>query len=158
MSLEQITEGPRARVAKGSNLGATVKFDFGADGVVFVDGNADTVSNEDNDAGCTIGIKMAEPGREVVVAIGDGTYLMLNSEIVTAVAEGLKLTIVVFDNHGYQCIKDLAWVCGVPQFGNELRFRDGKTGRHLKLTTLDALPRDAVRGWLRTAAELARAR
>ena len=42
--------------------------------------------------------------------IGDGTYLMLNSEIVTAVAEGIKLTIVVFDNHGYQCIKDLAWV------------------------------------------------
>ncbi len=76
-----------------------------------------------------IGIKMAEPAREVVVAIGDGTYLMLNSEIVTAVAEGIKLTIVVFDNHGYQCIKDLAWNCGVPQFGNELRFRDGKSGR-----------------------------
>ncbi len=76
-----------------------------------------------------IGVAMAEPGREVVVAIGDGTYLMLNSEIVTAVAEGLKITIIVFDNHGYQCIKDLAWNCGVPQFGNELRFRDGKTGR-----------------------------
>ena len=76
-----------------------------------------------------IGIKMAEPAREVVVAIGDGTYLMLNSEIVTAVAEGIKLTIVVFDNHGYQCIKDLAWACGVPQFGNELRFRESGTGR-----------------------------
>lgn len=76
-----------------------------------------------------IGIKMAEPEREVVVAIGDGTYLMLNAEIVTAVAEGIKLTIVVFDNHGYQCIKDLAWNCGVPQFGNELRFRDEKSGR-----------------------------
>ncbi len=76
-----------------------------------------------------IGIKMAEPEREVVVAIGDGTYLMLNAEIVTAVAEGIKLTIVVFDNHGYQCIKDLAWNCGVPQFGNELRFRDEQSGR-----------------------------
>jgi 3D-(3,5/4)-trihydroxycyclohexane-1,2-dione acylhydrolase (decyclizing) len=76
-----------------------------------------------------IGVKMAEPAREVVVAIGDGTYLMLNSEIVTAVGEGIKLTIVVFDNHGYQCIKDLAWNCGVPQFGNELRFRDSGTGR-----------------------------
>ena len=76
-----------------------------------------------------IGIKLAEPDREVVVAIGDGTYLMLNSEIVTAVAEGIKLTIVVFDNHGYQCIKDLAWACGVPQFGNELRFREASTGR-----------------------------
>jgi 3D-(3,5/4)-trihydroxycyclohexane-1,2-dione acylhydrolase (decyclizing) len=76
-----------------------------------------------------IGIKMAEPSREVVVAIGDGTYLMLNSEIVTAVAEGIRITIVVFDNHGYQCIKDLAWASGVPQFGNELRFREASTGR-----------------------------
>ncbi len=76
-----------------------------------------------------MGVKMAEPEREVVVAIGDGTYLMLNSEIVTAVAEGIKITIVVFDNHGYQCIKDLAWSCGIPQFGNELRFRESATGR-----------------------------
>jgi len=76
-----------------------------------------------------IGVRMAEPEREVVVAIGDGTYLMLNSEIVTAVGEGLKMTIVVFDNHGYQCIKDLAWNVGVPQFGNELRFRETGTGR-----------------------------
>jgi 3D-(3,5/4)-trihydroxycyclohexane-1,2-dione acylhydrolase (decyclizing) len=76
-----------------------------------------------------IGVKMAEPEREVIVAIGDGTYLMLNSEIVTAVAEGLAITVVVFDNHGYQCIKDLAWNVGVPQFGNELRFRESSTGR-----------------------------
>jgi 3D-(3,5/4)-trihydroxycyclohexane-1,2-dione acylhydrolase (decyclizing) len=76
-----------------------------------------------------MGVKLAEPEREVVVAIGDGTYLMLNSEIVTAVAEGIKMTVVVFDNHGYQCIKDLAWNCGIPQFGNELRFRDKVTGR-----------------------------
>ena len=77
-----------------------------------------------------IGIKMAEPEREVVVAIGDGTYLMLNSEIVTAVAEGVRITVVVFDNHGYQCIKDLAANCGTTtQFGNELRFREAATGR-----------------------------
>ena len=76
-----------------------------------------------------IGVKMAEPEREVLVAIGDGTYLMLNSEIVTAVAEGIKITVVVFDNHGYQCIKDLALSVGVPQFGNELRFREAGTGR-----------------------------
>ena len=76
-----------------------------------------------------IGVKMAEPEREVVVAIGDGTYLMLNSEIVTAIGEGIRITIVVFDNHGYQCIKDLAWNVGVPQFGNELRFRDKTRNR-----------------------------
>ncbi|MCJ7709585.1 MAG: thiamine pyrophosphate-dependent enzyme, partial [Chloroflexi bacterium] len=71
-----------------------------------------------------LGVKLAEPEREVVVAIGDGTYLMLNSEIVTAVAEGIRITVVVFDNHGYQCIKDLAASVGIAQFGNELRFRD----------------------------------
>jgi 3D-(3,5/4)-trihydroxycyclohexane-1,2-dione acylhydrolase (decyclizing) len=77
-----------------------------------------------------LGVKMAEPGREVVVAIGDGTYLMLNSEIVTAVAEGLRITVVVFDNHGFQCIKDLAASVGVTtQFGNELRFRDPERNR-----------------------------
>jgi 3D-(3,5/4)-trihydroxycyclohexane-1,2-dione acylhydrolase (decyclizing) len=64
----------------------------------------------------------------VVVMIGDGTYLMMNSEIVTAVAEGLKLTIVVIDNHGYQCILGLQRICGVSDFGNELRFRDLKKG------------------------------
>jgi 3D-(3,5/4)-trihydroxycyclohexane-1,2-dione acylhydrolase (decyclizing) len=75
-----------------------------------------------------IGVKLAEPEREVVVMIGDGTYLMMNSEIVTAVAEGLKLTIVVIDNHGYQCILGLQRICGVSDFGNELRFRDLKKG------------------------------
>ena len=75
-----------------------------------------------------IGVKLAEPERDVVVMIGDGTYLMMNSEIVTAVAEGLKLTIVVIDNHGYQCILGLQRICGVSDFGNELRFRDPKKG------------------------------
>jgi 3D-(3,5/4)-trihydroxycyclohexane-1,2-dione acylhydrolase (decyclizing) len=75
-----------------------------------------------------IGVKLAEPERDVVVMIGDGTYLMMNSEIVTAVAEGLKLTIVVIDNHGYQCILGLQRICGVSDFGNELRFRDLKKG------------------------------
>jgi 3D-(3,5/4)-trihydroxycyclohexane-1,2-dione acylhydrolase (decyclizing) len=76
-----------------------------------------------------IGIQLAEPGRRVVVMVGDGSYLMLNSEIVTAVAEGLPVTIVVLDNHGYQCILDLARDSGVRDFGNELRFRDPSTNR-----------------------------
>ncbi|HEX9044062.1 MAG TPA: 3D-(3,5/4)-trihydroxycyclohexane-1,2-dione acylhydrolase (decyclizing) [Candidatus Limnocylindrales bacterium] len=76
-----------------------------------------------------IGVKLAEPEREVVVLIGDGTYLMLNSEIVTAVAEGVRFTVVVFDNHGYQCILDLARASGVRDFGNELRFRDAGRNR-----------------------------
>lgn len=71
-----------------------------------------------------LGVALAEPGRRVVVMVGDGSYLMLNSEIVTAVAEGLKFTIVLLDNHGFQCITGLARSVGVPDFGNDLRFRD----------------------------------
>jgi len=71
-----------------------------------------------------LGVRLADPDREVVVMVGDGSYLMLNSEIVTAVAEHLKLTIVVVDNHGFQCILALQRSVGVPDFGNELRFRD----------------------------------
>ncbi len=72
-----------------------------------------------------LGVSLAEPDRHVVVMVGDGSYLMLNSEIVTAVAEGLKLTIVVIDNHGFQCILALQRSAGIPDFANELRFRDG---------------------------------
>jgi len=78
-----------------------------------------------------LGVRLAEPDpdRQVVVMVGDGSYLMMNSEIVTAVAEGLKLTIVVLDNHGFQCILALQRGVGVPDFGNELRFRDPKRNR-----------------------------
>jgi 3D-(3,5/4)-trihydroxycyclohexane-1,2-dione acylhydrolase (decyclizing) len=75
-----------------------------------------------------LGVKLAEPEREVVVMVGDGSYLMMNSEIVTAVGEGLKLTIVLVDNHGYQCILGLQRAVGVSDFGNELRFRDKTKG------------------------------
>ena len=76
-----------------------------------------------------LGVRLADPERDVVVMVGDGSYLMMNSEIVTAVAEGLKLTIVVLDNHGFQCILALQRLVGVPDFGNELRFRDAATNR-----------------------------
>ena len=73
-----------------------------------------------------LGVKLAEPERNVVVMIGDGSYLMLNSEIVTAVAEGLDLTIVLVDNHGYQSIHGLQRSTGTPHFGLELRSRDAQ--------------------------------
>ena len=75
-----------------------------------------------------IGVKLADPGRHVVAMIGDGSYLMLNSEIVTAVAEGLDLTIVVVDNHGFQSINSLQKSLGMPSFANELRYRDADSG------------------------------
>ena len=76
-----------------------------------------------------LGVKLADPDREVVVMVGDGSYLMMNSEIVTAVAEGIKITIVVLDNHGFQCILALQRMVGVPDFANELRFRDRGSNR-----------------------------
>ena len=76
-----------------------------------------------------LGIKLADPERNVVVFIGDGTYLMMNSEIVTAVAEGLDFTIILVDNKGYGSIRRLQMETGSPSFNNELRHRNSKTGR-----------------------------
>jgi 3D-(3,5/4)-trihydroxycyclohexane-1,2-dione acylhydrolase (decyclizing) len=76
-----------------------------------------------------LGVKMAEPEREVVVFIGDGSYLLMNSEIVTAVAEGIGFTIVLVDNHGYQSINGLQRSLGTTSFVNELRHRDPASGR-----------------------------
>jgi 3D-(3,5/4)-trihydroxycyclohexane-1,2-dione acylhydrolase (decyclizing) len=75
-----------------------------------------------------LGVKMADPSREVYVMVGDGSYLMLHTEIVTSLEEGQKLTIVVVDNSGYQCIRNLQMATGSPPYGNELRFRDAQTG------------------------------
>ncbi len=62
MSLESLTEGVRERVGTDSSLNATIKFDFGADGVIYIDGAStpSTVTNEDNEADCTIGMSIAD--------------------------------------------------------------------------------------------------
>jgi 3D-(3,5/4)-trihydroxycyclohexane-1,2-dione acylhydrolase (decyclizing) len=65
-----------------------------------------------------IGVKMAHPEREVVVMVGDGSYLMLNSEIATSVMLGTKLVIVVQDNRGYGCIHRLQQAVGGDGFNN----------------------------------------
>jgi len=65
-----------------------------------------------------IGVKMAHPEREVVVMVGDGSYLMLNSEIATSVMLGTKLVIVVLDNRGYGCIHRLQRAVGSEGFNN----------------------------------------
>ena len=68
-----------------------------------------------------LGVKMADPAREVVVMVGDGSYLMMNSEIATSVMLGLKLIIVVLDNRGYGCINRLQRATGGESFNNLLR-------------------------------------
>jgi 3D-(3,5/4)-trihydroxycyclohexane-1,2-dione acylhydrolase (decyclizing) len=65
-----------------------------------------------------MGIKMAEPDREVFVMVGDGSYLMANSELATAVAMGIKLTIVLLDNRGFGCINRLQRATGGAPFNN----------------------------------------
>jgi 3D-(3,5/4)-trihydroxycyclohexane-1,2-dione acylhydrolase (decyclizing) len=76
-----------------------------------------------------LGVKMADPSRETYVLVGDGSYLMLHTEIVTSLQEGYKLTIVLVDNSGFQCIRNLQMSAGSPSFGNELRYRNDATGR-----------------------------
>jgi 3D-(3,5/4)-trihydroxycyclohexane-1,2-dione acylhydrolase (decyclizing) len=76
-----------------------------------------------------LGVKMARPDREVYALVGDGSYLMLSQEIVTSVQEGHKLTLVLFDNHGYDCIHNLQRSCGSAGFGNEFRARDASSQR-----------------------------
>jgi 3D-(3,5/4)-trihydroxycyclohexane-1,2-dione acylhydrolase (decyclizing) len=67
-----------------------------------------------------LGVKLAHPQRDVVVMVGDGSYLMMNSEIATSVAMGLKLTIVLLDNRGFGCINRLQGACGGESFNNLL--------------------------------------
>ena len=67
-----------------------------------------------------LGVKMANPTREVIVMIGDGSYLMMNSEIVSSLMLGLKLIIVLNDNRGYGCINRLQGATGGAPFNNLL--------------------------------------
>jgi 3D-(3,5/4)-trihydroxycyclohexane-1,2-dione acylhydrolase (decyclizing) len=77
----------------------------------------------------SLGIRMAQPGGEVFCFVGDGTYLMNPTELVTAVQEGLKVTVVIPENHGYQCIRNLQLGRAGHSFGNEFRSRDGNSNR-----------------------------
>ena len=68
-----------------------------------------------------LGVKMARPQQEVIVMVGDGSYLMMNSEIATSVMLGLKLIIVVLDNRGFGCIQRLQTASGGAPFNNMLQ-------------------------------------
>ena len=75
-----------------------------------------------------LGAKLADPGREVFVLVGDGSYLMMAQEIVTAVAEHIKLTIVLVQNHGFASIGALSESVGSQRFGTSYRYRNPQTG------------------------------
>jgi 3D-(3,5/4)-trihydroxycyclohexane-1,2-dione acylhydrolase (decyclizing) len=70
-----------------------------------------------------MGVALAAPDRDVYVMVGDGSYLMLNSEIVTMVQEGIKVVIVLLDNHGFASIGGLSKSVGSDGFGTKYRSR-----------------------------------
>lgn len=71
-----------------------------------------------------LGARTADPEREVFALVGDGTYLMLPTELVTAVQEGIKVNVVLIDNHGYASIGGLSEKVGGERFGTAYRYRD----------------------------------
>ena len=90
-----------------------------------------------------LGVKMATPEREVYVMVGDGSYLMLSSEIVTSIQEGLKLTIVLVDNHGFNSIGSLSRSLGTDGFGTLYRYRrNGSLGLDSDESPAPVLPLD----------------
>ncbi|MDR0531301.1 MAG: 3D-(3,5/4)-trihydroxycyclohexane-1,2-dione acylhydrolase (decyclizing) [Oscillospiraceae bacterium] len=71
-----------------------------------------------------LGCKLAQPEKEVYAMVGDGSFLMLHSELVTAIQERQKIYVLVFDNAGFGCINNLEMSNGVGNFGTEFRYRD----------------------------------
>jgi 3D-(3,5/4)-trihydroxycyclohexane-1,2-dione acylhydrolase (decyclizing) len=71
-----------------------------------------------------LGVRRAAPDRDVIVMVGDGSYLMMHSELVTAVAEGIKIIVVLIQNHGYASIGHLSETVGSGRFGTQYRSYD----------------------------------
>lgn len=99
-----------------------------------------------------LGVKLAAPERDVYVLVGDGSYLMLSSEIVTMVQERLKVIIVILDNHGFASIGGLSKSVGSDGFGTKYRFRDDDA------LTGDTLPVDYAANAASLGAHVTRAR
>jgi 3D-(3,5/4)-trihydroxycyclohexane-1,2-dione acylhydrolase (decyclizing) len=104
-----------------------------------------------------IGVKLAAPEREVYVLVGDGSYLMLPGELVTAVAERVPIVIVLVDNHGYASIGALSRSVGSGGFGTLYRFSDNGSVPVDPAST-DALPLDLAANAESLGARVVRAR
>ncbi|WP_166356178.1 3D-(3,5/4)-trihydroxycyclohexane-1,2-dione acylhydrolase (decyclizing) [Phytoactinopolyspora limicola] len=101
-----------------------------------------------------VGAKLASPDRDVYVLVGDGSYLMMAQELVTAVQEGIKIIVVLVQNHGFQSIGALSETVGVQRFGTKYRYRDTTTGR----LEGDRLPVDLAANAASLGVEVHRAR
>ena len=100
-----------------------------------------------------LGVKLAAPDREVFVLVGDGSYLMMAQELVTAVQEGVKLNVVLVQNHGFASIGALSEAVGSQRFGTSYRYRDPDSGR----LDGDLLPIDLAANAASLGAEVLRA-
>jgi len=76
-----------------------------------------------------LGVKLAEPQREVYALVGDGSYMMLHSELATSIQERRKINVVLLDNMTFGCINNLQMEHGMDSFGTEFRFRNPETGK-----------------------------
>jgi 3D-(3,5/4)-trihydroxycyclohexane-1,2-dione acylhydrolase (decyclizing) len=76
-----------------------------------------------------LGVKMADPSRDVYVMLGDAAFLMMSSEIVTSIQEGYKLNIILLDNHGFSSIGGLSNAVGSNGFGTDYRYRRSESGQ-----------------------------
>ncbi|WP_375346373.1 3D-(3,5/4)-trihydroxycyclohexane-1,2-dione acylhydrolase (decyclizing) [Priestia megaterium] len=76
-----------------------------------------------------LGVKLAEPAKEVYAMVGDGSYQMLHSELITSLQERKKINILLFDNSGFGCINNLQMSNGMGSFGTEFRYRNNETGK-----------------------------
>jgi 3D-(3,5/4)-trihydroxycyclohexane-1,2-dione acylhydrolase (decyclizing) len=76
-----------------------------------------------------LGVRLACPDRDVFVMVGDGSYLMMATELATAVQEGIKIITVLVQNHGYASIGSLSEMLGSQRFGTKYRYRNPETGR-----------------------------
>ena len=96
----------------------------------------------------SLGVRLADPeGGEVITFIGDGTYMMNPTEIATAVQEGLKITVLISQNDGFQCIRDLQLRSSGKDFGNEFRQPLApRTGSTATTSTLDLAANAAAFG------------
>ncbi|MCL1127317.1 3D-(3,5/4)-trihydroxycyclohexane-1,2-dione acylhydrolase (decyclizing) [Shewanella surugensis] len=76
-----------------------------------------------------LGVKLALNAGEPYVIVGDGSFIMMHSELLTAIQEQQKINIILLDNSGFQCIRNLQESCGSQTFGTEFRFRDKTSGK-----------------------------
>jgi 3D-(3,5/4)-trihydroxycyclohexane-1,2-dione acylhydrolase (decyclizing) len=115
-----------------------------------------------------LGVKMAQPQRDVYVMVGDGSYLMMAQEVVTAVQEGITMTILLLDNHGYSSIGGLSASVGCDGFGTRYQKRSPSGELDAELIEVDFVANAASMGAhavmakskeeIRTALEAARER